>query len=102
MFWKWWSQKNETGPVRRSVPNLPKFELRILKETDHYAFIAPPSKETLVSQVLEEWEFIRSMGYRPLYAMTSQFIPGLEGVICEKLFVKEDVSGDSEGTPHND
>lgn len=60
--------------------------IRILTETEHYVYLAPPNKGTAVMQLLDELEFIRAAGYRPLFPIVGAgFSEGDEGIVCEKL-----------------
>ena len=60
--------------------------IRIIKETEHYAYVAPPNRQTTAIGFLDELEFLLASGYRPLFPIVGGgFTEGDEGIVCEKL-----------------
>lgn len=65
---------------------LPTFTFRIIRESEHFVFIAPPSRKTTVGQALHEMEFILSHGLRPILKVDGPVdYADLSGWICERL-----------------
>lgn len=56
--------------------------IRIVKETEHFIWIAPPDPKLTHSAVLDELEFLVQHGFRPLFPLQWS---AQEGWICEKM-----------------